>query len=501
MFKKRNHLTSLLCLLLAVLLSAVTLTACGGGSGSNGGTTGTEGGTEGTGSETGGATDTQPPTTTNWIDTLPEDLNYDGYEFVVGWSNPWGYNEIAFTYEDMLGDTINAEIYERNLLTEERLGITVGEYHMGDWDAVNAALTEVSMLGEDSPYSTVCCSTWMLFLATLNGFLQPMNEVESIDYENPWWDTEVIDMYSLDTDTFYFISGDINYADDYALQCLYFNKRLMTENQMELPYQKVYDDEWTLDAFNTYLQIFPLDNGDSVLDENDTYGITTNAGALMQFTNGFGQTFITFEDGVAAMNESEKMFNVVSDIVDELFSTVRSGNVIVERKFGYEIGNQIFKDGNSLFQGGMIGTILDYRYNMEDDFGVVPYPKYDETQEDYWASLNTAYGTAYAILAIEGNTDRIGTILDVMGYYSVDTITKEVVEKNAIFKGSRDDDTANMLHMLFDCKMYDLGGWGTGIYDAGMIIISSGVNTFASDVEAYRDATLAVFDKVTEYYQ
>ena len=50
----------------------------------------------------------------------------------------------------------------------------------------------------------------------------------------------------------------------------------LTENQMELPYQKVYDDEWTLDAFNTYLQIFPLDNGDSVLDENDTY--TTQGG-------------------------------------------------------------------------------------------------------------------------------------------------------------------------------------------------------------------------------
>ena len=489
---KKNQLRSLLCLLVMVLLASFVLGACDQGDNPPNVTdNGTGTGTQPAGSEG----------TTKWIDTLPGDLKYDGYDFVVGWSNAWGYNEIAFTYEDALGDTINAEIYERNMLTEEKLGITVSDYHMGDWDAVGDVLEEMSMLGDDAPFTVYCASTWFLLTSSLNDYLLPMNTIESIDYNNPWWDSEVIDMYSLDTDTFYFISGDINYNDDYALQCLYFNKKLMTEYQLELPYQKVKDGDWTLDVFNTYLKTFPVDNGDSVLDENDVYGIVTNKGALMQFANGFGDTFIVFENGVASINDSEKMFEVVDTVVGRLFSASNTGNVIVERAFGYEVGNQIFKQGKSLFTGGMIGSILDYRYNMEDDFGVVPYPKYNEQQDKYWASLNTAYGTAYAIMKSDANTERTGTILDVMGYYSQDTITKEIVEKNAIYKGSRDDDTADMLNMLFDCKIYDLGGWGTEIYEKGMLIVEKGINTYASDVEASRDKTLAIFEKTSDLYE
>ena len=325
---KKNQLRSLLCLLVIVLLASFVLGACDQGDNPPNVTdNGTGTGTQPAGSEG----------TTKWIDTLPGDLKYDGYDFVVGWSNAWGYNEIAFTYEDALGDTINAEIYERNMLTEEKLGITVSDYHMGDWDAVGDVLEEMSMLGDDAPFTVYCASTWFLLTSSLNDYLLPMNTIESIDYNNPWWDSEVIDMYSLDTDTFYFISGDINYNDDYALQCLYFNKKLMTEYQLELPYQKVKDGDWTLDVFNTYLKTFPVDNGDSVLDENDVYGIVTNKGALMQFANGFGDTFIVFENGVASINDSEKMYEVVDTVVGRLFSASNTGNVIVERAFGYEV--------------------------------------------------------------------------------------------------------------------------------------------------------------------
>ena len=99
---KKNQLRSLLCLLVIVLLASFVLGACDQGDNPPNVTdNGTGTGTQPAGSEG----------TTKWIDTLPGDLKYDGYDFVVGWSNAWGYNEIAFTYEDALGDTINAEIY------------------------------------------------------------------------------------------------------------------------------------------------------------------------------------------------------------------------------------------------------------------------------------------------------------------------------------------------------------------------------------------------------
>ena len=47
---------------------------------------------------------------------------------------------------------------------------------------------------------------------------------------------------------------------------------------------------------------------------------------------------------------------------------------------------QIFHEGRSLFYGHQVYYIESMR-DMEDDFGVLPYPKYDETQEHYYSRL------------------------------------------------------------------------------------------------------------------
>ena len=493
MNRNRIFLRSLICLLAVLLLASFSLIACHNG---NGPTASTD-----TSSVNTRPDETQVPIETKWIDTLPDDLNYEGYDFVIGWANAFNYNEISFTYEDALGDTINAEIYNRNRRVEERLGITISEYRMGNWDEVASSIEEMSILGDDAAYTVCCADTWFLFQSSLNGSLLPLNTIKQINIQNPWWDTDTIrNMYSLGTDTYYFVSGDINYCDDYALQCMFFNKVLFDQYQLETPYQKVRDGVWTLDALNSYLVGFPVDNGDAILDENDCYGITTNAGALMHFLNAFNEPVLSLEKGEISLNDSAALIDKVDRIVD-FFGSSRTENVIVERAFGYEVGNEIFPSGNALFVGnGMIGSIISFRFNMEDDFGIIPAPKYNEDQKEYRSSLNTAYGSAYAILRSDPDTERTGTILETMGYFSTDTIRKEIIEKNVKVKATRDDDSAEMLEILFRSKFYDLGGWGTDIYEKGMAIIVKGVNTYSSALDEVRDLTAAQFEKTTDYY-
>ena len=57
--------------------------------------------------------------------TVPTADYFGGDEFVIGWSQQFDINEVAHTLEEAEGDTINEAIYQRNLMTEEKLGIQI----------------------------------------------------------------------------------------------------------------------------------------------------------------------------------------------------------------------------------------------------------------------------------------------------------------------------------------------------------------------------------------
>jgi hypothetical protein len=150
---------------------------------------------------------------------------------------------------------------------------------------------------------------------------------------------------------------------------------------------------------------------------------------------------------------------------------------------------------------GLVGSINKYRQNMTDDFGVLPFPKYDDTQKKYYCLFNTAWGTTYAIPITNTDTERTGYILDVMGYFSTDTINTAVIEKNVLTKATRDDESAEMLKIIFDSKFFELGQWGSSVYGAVCGQVSTGKNTYASELEKVRTKTETEFAAVKEYYK
>ena len=59
-----------------------------------------------------------------------------------------------------------------------------------------------------------------------------------------------------------------------------------------------------------------------------------------------------------------------------------------------------------------------------------------------------------------------------MGYYSPETVTKAVIEKSIIGKATRDEETGEMLELIFKSKVFDPGlvyEWGANRfwYDIG----------------------------------
>ncbi len=449
-------------------------------------------------------TETEAP---SYIDLLPAEVSFPDTNFHIGYVAVPDYstmNECAFTLEEAQGDIINEAIYQRNLQTSEKLGVSItAEQMCNSWADMQTTLARLVKSG-DCPYDTVIGPVVWQFRSSLTDMLIDMNTLDSIDFSHAWWDTDVIkNMYSLGTNNIYFASGDINYHDDYGQHCLIFNKKLCDTYDLAYPYQLVLDGKWTYDKLKEYCMNFGLDlNGDSRMDQNDLFGYIGNTGALNNvFLPSAGENVITVNDDLTVtLNASDRLYSVVNSFFTDFEN--RDVYCIMERELGYDIGNTVFPTGHALFCGNaMVHLIADYRVSMEDDFGILPHPKFDESQKNYYSMLNQVYATAYSIPITNENPEQTGWILDVMGYYSQDTLYPAVIEKNIKTKAMRDEESIAMLDILFDSKFYELGGWGTKIYENINTLVMKGENTYSSTLEKTEKTTQNEFKELPNAYR
>jgi hypothetical protein len=115
----------------------------------------------------------------------------------------------------------------------------------------------------------------------------------------------------------------------------------------------------------------------------------------------------------------------------------------------------LFNDGNVVFTGGWFGD-TDYYRELNFDFGIVPYPKFDEAQANYYTRMGTAVPVA-AVPVTTKNPDMVSAVLEVMaaeGYYQLRPAYFDTALKN---KYSRDENTKTMVDKIIANIAVDFG--------------------------------------------
>ena len=109
-----------------------------------------------------------------------------------------------------------------------------------------------------------------------SGSLLDWKEVEHVDFEKPWWNSEMQETISVAGKMFW-ASGDITMTWQ-GFGAMLFNKDYLTNyNITEDPYTLVWDGKWTLDKMYAMMNGIGKDlNGDSQMTEVDQYGLLMN---------------------------------------------------------------------------------------------------------------------------------------------------------------------------------------------------------------------------------
>ena len=150
------------------------------------------------------------------------------------------------------------------------------------------------------------------------------------------------------------------------------------------------------------------------------------------------------------------MVNTFDTIYDALIvnPTVRFTELDVDGS--YAAADDMFSNNQGMYRTGAIGSLQSLRDKMEDGFGIIPFPKLNEEQENY-ISNGSMCASTYAIPVTAENPEQTAAILDVMGYYSVDTITETVIQNIVMIRNTRDEISEEMLRFAISNKTYDIG--------------------------------------------
>lgn len=418
---------------------------------------------------------------------------YDGYNFRIFVRQAPNVADIYV--EEESSETVEDAVYNRNKLVEQKYGITISATTSSSSDYETDALN--TLLAGDDAYDLILPHSRAAFTYALNGVLMNWYDVPAIDLSKPWWIQDAKDSFTIN-DKLYVMDGDIVLGSLQYTNCILFNKDMFDELGLDYPYQLVRDGEWTFDTFVELAKKAKKDlNGDGVMTvENDRYGFyCTEWGAPISVLYAGGQRIFTNIDGVPELTlYSEKTV----DLYDRFFDLISSDYGFCKHNGNYT-GESLFSQDRALFSDAYLGSVASYR-NMDSDFGVIPYPVFEEGDEfatniNGFAHLVCIPNTAYTHL------EETGSIIEAMAAYGSRDVVPAFYDVALSTKWTRDDESSEMLDIIRASRVYDLGYISGNVFQScGYDLISLPDHDFTSYYVSRESSALTALNKFVESY-
>ncbi len=401
------------------------------------------------------------------------DESYDGYNFRI--LTRKGQIKDQYVEEDS-EDIVQSGVYRRNKLVEERYGITISAYESSDGNYETDALN--SILAGDDAYDLIFPHSRAAMAYALQGAVYNINDISTIDLDKPYWSQDLRDTFEVNG-KIYFLDGDISTHALSNAMCLTFNKRIFDELGFEYPYEMVKDGEWTFDEFAYLAKKGGADlNGDGVMNPaDDRYGFFDSDwfGPIQMIYTGGQKIFSKNDDGFLELSVYN---NKTVEIFSEYFSLMDNKNCFLRISDVSPYTGNLFKEGRAMMSYSSLGMAAEYR-SMDDDFGILPYPKF--TEEDEYAAIVNAFSHVGIIPITVSDAERTGAIAEALCAYGSEIVVPAFYETTLKTKSARDDESEEMMDIIKDGIVYDIGYISGGAFSStGHSLAQSSSRDFAS---------------------
>ena len=254
-------------------------------------------------------------------------------------------------------------------------------------------------------------------------------------------------------------TGDIALTLWDNMYVFYFNKKLAEQYNLPDIYQLVRDGKWTIDKLYELSSNVSQDlNGDTKYDENDLYGFLTTKQNHMRAWIVAGETPITRQNSDGLM-EACFVTERTQSMLDKLLrlhytdSTYMGNDVLAEPNNTTE--PVIFTSDRALFMSGYLGNASILR-NMDTDFGIIPYPMYDEEQDGYRTTAHNSVSMMCFPVTVK-DLEMSAIITEALCAESYRNVIPQYYDLVLKAKGARDDESGEMIDLIRDGLIFDFG--------------------------------------------
>ncbi len=434
-------------------------------------------------------------TTATEAETEPEytfaNVNLGGAKLpILNSSTNWGFYT-TLDLDEATGESLDDAVYERNSKLEEKFNF---EFEIIEDDITKTIdKMKTAVRSGDDVYKAGFLRGEYLSPLISEGMFIDLNSLANLDLDQKWWDQSIRTGASIGDDAALYIAGtDLSLMGFGGTIGTFFNKNMLEDLGGKSPYKLVRDGMWTLDRLAEYAKLGTDLNGDESFafskDGKSKYGLVTWYSGVTAMVLGSGEEYLKRgKDNMPYLSVENDRFYSVCQKVASLTATEGEFGDFNDRTIGkhYEM---VFAADRALLCIAELKASNNFR-EMNDNFGILPIPKYEESQENYVCLRSPA--TIYFCMPVTNQTpEETAAVLDAATYLSYRDVLPIYYNVTVAQKGLRDDESIEMLEIIQSSRYFDAGriyGWTTNLYDQIEQHLRVGDGNLASVVASYKD--------------
>ncbi|MBR4206800.1 MAG: hypothetical protein IKQ92_15100 [Clostridia bacterium] len=401
-----------------------------------------------------------------YLDNLPEEMDYGGYEMTF--LSSYEDKSIALDEEvDDLGDVVNEAYWKRNTGLESRMNVKIVLAKKTGYGDFNPAVSQSVTAGTDD-YDILVGHTRFNINLAANGYMLKLNEngfTDIIDLTQPYWSDLYISNVNY-KDNIYWVTGDMSHNFIGWIYATFVNATFWQNiHPGENIYDIVLEGKWTLDKMNALCGgAYQDKNGNTEVDDNDSFGVIMQQGHTlngMVFASGITFTGRDDAGNYKIVLNSEQTVDAFSKL-HNLFYNTEYGRMLENAAFDTTAVTMFTEDRVLFCPYTFEFCSKDEVRAMESDFYVIPLPKCDEKQENYRVNQYDGvpiYGVGTTLP--KDKYEMVATFLEAFCSMTSQTVIPAYYDLALKNKYSRDATTAQMIDLIHDNVTADFAFyWG-----------------------------------------